>query len=258
MITFDIETEPLSDQALCLFCPMPDKSEFEVGEFDPTAVKLGNLKDPDKIKAKIEKARSDHEAAIKNADQRLVDAEGEAFRKFKSDAGLNAAYSRVLAIGIYSATKDTVVILSEDNNADEAEMIDQFWSICVRTVESGRPIVGVNSHDFDLPYLARRSWILGVPIPGRLLRNITSKWPEWDKAFVDLRRVWLLGGGYGTKSSFDCLGHAFGTGGKVVDGCEGARFYEVWKSDRAAAEAYLREDVKQPAEWAKKMGVWNV
>jgi hypothetical protein len=59
MIVFDIETGPLPSDEIransAPFVPAPPP-----GDFDPSAVKLGNLKDEAKIAAKINDAREEY------------------------------------------------------------------------------------------------------------------------------------------------------------------------------------------------------
>ena len=60
-LVFDIETGPLPDDVLKERVPPFDEPP-RPGKFDPVTVKLGNLKDEDKIKAKIEAAKKAHAA----------------------------------------------------------------------------------------------------------------------------------------------------------------------------------------------------
>ena len=227
--SFDIETGPLAEEILNDMMP----------EFDEQYVKTGNLKDPAKIAAKIEAAREDH------------------VTKWFERAPLSATTGQVLAIGYYdSRARETSI----DHQLDmtEEELIYVFWDRVVRARKADAKMVGVNIFDFDLPFLVRRSWILDIPIPSRLLENNRY----WDRSvFVDLREAWLLGQRPDrVRSSFDELGRAFSTGGKDESSdITGAKFHEAfWGDDKEAFEQaleYLRNDVRQPAEWAIRMGV---
>ena len=116
-----------------------------------------------------------------------------------------------------------------------------------------RRVVGVNIFTFDLPFMVRRSWSLGVQVPAIIVSGIDSKWPKWHQNFLDVGSCWLLGcSGSSTKWGFETLATAFGTDGKTED--IGAIWWEVWNEDRERALAYLRQDCVQPTIWAGRMG----
>lgn len=219
MLVFDIETAPLPD------CDLKRA-------FDGSEIKLGNLKDPEKIKEKLDNA----------------------WFEFKSKAALSASTGYVLCIGYYYTDRDQAVIddgENDDGDTREAKILRGFWSMVETCRKNSIEMGGVNIHDFDLPFLVRRSWILGVDVPAGVL----GQGRYWHSVFVDLRKVWLCGQSpNGVKSSFDELAAAFGTGGKPA-GINGGDFAELWERDRPTAIAYLENDLKQPAKWAKAMGV---
>jgi len=253
MITFDIETQPLPDARLKEVCPPFDAAKFQLGEFDPKSVKIGNMRDPEKIKEKIDKMEEEHQAKLASLSEDLDKAQQDHFAAFKEKATLSAAYSSVLAIGIFEPPKDEFTCLSRSDQV-EASLLLEFWSTAAECIRNSQWIIGVNIYDFDLPYLIRRSWINKVEIPVVIVSGLHTKWPKWHDRFVDLRRWWLAGSGQNTKSSFAVMANAFGTAGKP-EGCEGKTFWQTWASDRQAALEYLEQDVRQPAIWADAMGV---
>lgn len=251
-MVFDIETEPQPEARLRDICPPLDE---QIGEFDPNTVKVQHLKDQLKIDAKVEQARLKHEELVAGVDER----QQQNFLKFQEAAPLSASYGKVLAIGLYSPTKDRCVIEYGDGIAaiNEASMLARFWSRAADLIMDNRFLVGVNILEFDLPFMLRRSWILGVSIPSCLVSGLISKWPKWHENFIDLRGVWLNSGSTGsTKSSFESLAHAFGTEGKTEK--EGGKyFWKIWREDRERAIKYLKQDVRQPAKWAIRMGLFE-
>ena len=74
--------------------------------------------------------------------------------------------------------------------ASESAILGRFWATYLKVKNEGRPMVGLNIFDFDLPFLARRSWINGIDVPETA---IDQSFRYWDRVFVDLRRRWLLG-----------------------------------------------------------------
>lgn len=95
-VIFDIETEPLPVEEI----------EKRIPEFDPSAVKTGNLKDPVKIMEKIEQAQANH------------------LQSYIDKAGLEPTLSVPCAIGYIINGK---VELHFDK---PKELINQFWDVC--------------------------------------------------------------------------------------------------------------------------------
>ena len=92
-VVFDIETMPKDD------------IEDIAPAFDPDNVAVGNLKDPEKIQAKIENAEANH------------------FKSLQDKAGLHAHYSQPCAIG-YIIKGQVELDFSEPK-----ELLTRFWDI---------------------------------------------------------------------------------------------------------------------------------
>ena len=252
MLVFDIETEPLPQEQIEQHLPTFGAAACGLVpcEFDPASVNHGNTKDAAKRAAKIEEARAAHEAAQAEIPQRIAAAKSALLDGFWQTATLNPATSRVLVVGYHNPHKNAFSFDFDDD--DEARLITRFWKQYLTRRSKGESLVGVNIHDFDLPYLVRRSWMLGVDVPASVM---DASFRYWDRIFVDLRKVWLLGQhSTSQKSSFDFIGKAMGTGGKP-EGVSGGDFHKLWRTDRAAAEKYLVNDLRQPGEWAARMGI---
>lgn len=255
MLVFDIETAPLRDEELRGIFGDPDVGISRPGDFRPSDVKVSGLKDPAKIQAKLDAAQAEWAEATESYPRRLAEAKATAWAEFKSKAALSATTGRVLCIGYYNTVVNVTCIDdgSEGDNGDccESRMLANFWQKFQSCCKSGRPMLGLNIHDFDLPFICRRSWILGVGVPAGVL----GSGRYWHSVFVDLRKVWLCGQmSAACKSSFDELAAAFGTPGKPA-GINGGDFAELWERDRPTAIKYLENDLRQPAKWAKAMGI---
>ena len=145
-ILFDIETSPLPESELAALVP----------PFDPAEVKTGNLKDPDKIAAKLAEAEANHR------------------RDFFDRAALDPLTGRVLAIGLLKNAeggmqKAEFRIIGHD---DEAQTLREFWSLCRGEMGRINQMVGFNSNLFDLPFLIRRSWKHRVPDQERQVEQV--------------------------------------------------------------------------------------
>lgn len=211
-IIYDIETAPLPEKELAAILP----------PFDPAEVKTGNIKDPEKVAAKIAEAEANHH------------------RDALERAALDPLTGRVLAIGLLSAAG--VVILENEN---EAALLEAFWNACRSGDGRITQMVGFNSNVFDLPFLIRRSWKHRVPIPPGLRRG-----RYWNEAMVDLHEIWQLGDRM-AKGSLDSIAKHLGVGAKTGDGKD---FAALYRTDRPKALAYLRNDLDMTYRVAVRLG----
>lgn len=183
--------------------------------FDPSKIKLGNLKDQDKIKAK------------------LLDAE----RDFEKDAALHPEKGEVLAVGILVNDKEKLLV------GNEIEILQATWSELNMQLMAERPVVGWHISDFDLPFLVRRSWFHGLAIPAHIYRY-DGRW-TWHSQVKDLMKMWACGI-YGSFMSMDKAARFLEVGSKP-EGMHGGMFAELWNSgdiDRKdMAIDYLRNDL---------------
>lgn len=224
-IIFDVETGPLAESELSALLP----------PFEPAEVKTGNLKDPAKIAEKLAEAEANHR------------------RNFFENAALDPLTGRVVAIGMLvfdelseagpAMDSGKCVIIGHD---DEARTLREFWQYTQAEMGRMNPIIGFNIFTFDLPFLFRRSWKQRVPIPFGLRRG-----RYWGDQVIDLRDAWQLGDRQ-ARGSLDSIAKHLGVGAKNGDG---EAFAELWRSDRAKAEAYLRNDLELTAKIALGLGV---
>ena len=210
-IIFDIETGPLPEPELAALIP----------PFDPAEVKTGNLKDPDKIAAKIAEAESNHR------------------RDFLDKAALDPLTGRVLAIGLLYLDSHEVVILDHD---DEAQLLRDFWAATLMQHGHAPQMVGFNIHLFDLPFLVRRSWKHRIQVPPGIRCG-----RYWSEHMVDLRDYWQLGDRQ-ARGSLDAIAKHLGVGAKNGNGAD---FAKLWHTDRPKAIEYLRNDLTLTAKIAE-------
>lgn len=198
--------------------PLPDD---QLPEFDRDSVKLGNLKDPGKIAEKLDQAED----------------------AWRGKLALSPLTGRVLAIG-WSQSDEGFSFVGDD---DEKEILQTFW-LRWAELEHDR-VFGFNLFGFDLPFIARRSMLLGVAVPSAAI----DRRGYWHHSFVDLARVWQ----FGDRQSYvklDVLAKAFGIQGKT-EGVTGADFARLWEKDRQKAIEYLHDDVRIVWDLAEAMGL---
>ena len=249
MLVFDIETGPLPDDSLkrSFECPPPPQWV----DFDPESVKYGNTTDPEKRARKLADERDKHNAAQRRKIDGYEQEKQAAWDAHKRDAGLSAATGRVLAVGFVSVAANSdpealpVEIVAHDEYTTLEHVFDAFttasksgaWNAC---------IAGHNILEFDLPFLVRRAWVLGVIVP-RWIRDGRY----WSRAFLDTRELWQLGNRQ-AKSSLNHVCQALGVPGKL-DGVDGSQFAELWETDREKAREYLTQDVRCTAAVVQRL-----
>ena len=200
-IIFDIETGPL---------PL---DQLHIPPFNPADVKLGNIKDPDKIADKIQAAEANHT------------------NDYIRNAALDALSGQVLCIGYRKEGQETGVLAS---NADgEAAMLRQWWAL-LNYYERTPKLVGFNIKAFDLPFLIKRSWKHRIAPPYWLRQG-----RYWNDLVVDLREVWQLGDSRAT-GSLGAICRHLGLGEKAGSGAE---FSLLWNTNRQAALDYCLQDI---------------
>lgn len=244
MIVFDIETGPLPDDVLRTmvepFSPPPHP-----GAFDESSVKLGTLKDPKKISDKITAAKDKHDAAVRDYESTVKQLEAQWWHDIVDRAALEPSTGQIVAIG-YTSTESDVWLL---DIADEAAMLQRFWSQYAKCRQQQRKLVGHNIYEFDLRFIAVRSWVHGLDVPQTILER--GKWID-SHTFVDTMQL----AAFGTRRhmKLDTLARLFGVGQKP-EGVTGAMFHQLLKTDKIKAEEYLRNDLKMTRAVATRMGV---
>lgn len=205
-ITFDIETGPLS--------------RAEIAEVKPDFQAPSNWKDPDKIREYI------------NAKE----------AEWYQQAALSATTGRVLAIGYIEEGSEFHAFASGDEGAD----IAAFWNVITHYGAITHRLIGFNSNSFDLPFLIRRSWKLGVRPPATLMSG-----RYLNHNCVDLLDLWRCGNRE-DRISLDKLARFLGVGGKTGDGAD---FASLFSMNREAALRYLENDVLLTRRCAQVLGI---
>jgi hypothetical protein len=186
--------------------------------FLPTPEAPANYKDPAKIAAYIEERKG-----------ALLD-----------QAALSAETAQVLVIGLLRPGEEPAYIYAED----EADTLRETWGKLGER-RCNEVFVTFNGARFDWPMLVRRSYALGVPVPGWMPRD--GRWPK--RTHVDLFEWWQAGDRQ-TTISLDRLARLVGLPGKTDTG---ARFAAMWAADRPKALAYLAHDLSLAAAIAERM-----
>lgn len=204
---FDIETGP--------------RSRAELAECVPTFEAPSNWKDPEKIALCI------------------AQKEAEWFQS----AALSALTGRVLAIGYLDANTDELGYFA---TGDEAADIAAFWRLVAPSGYLVADLVGFGSNRFDLPFLIRRSWCLGVAVPREL---VSGRW--LPSHCIDVLETWRCGVREDCVS-LDRLAQFLGVGRKNGSGAD---FASLWATDPSGALAYLANDLRLTRRCAVALGL---
>ena len=220
-MTYDIETIPLGDAALDLMEPVHEAP--------------ANLKDPAKIADAI-------------AAKRAV---------WRERAALSPLTGRVAMVGVRAGGTSMVkrltpqtwmedAAMEEAMDRDEVMLIDQFWMVASMAFNSGNQLVSFNGHGFDLPFMVKRSWALGVSIPHEL--DVLRPHAPWR----DLMKIFQCGDRAAPYVSLNTVARFFKVGQKDGD-CLHLR--DQLEYDPESAVRYLEQDLLLTEAIAVKMGI---
>ena len=147
----------------------------------------------------------------------------------------------------------TIVCICADINGveyswcgpDELKLISDFNSV----MEEFKDEVIITHYGkmFDMPFLARRSWVNGLP-------NVFEAFPgPASQSVMDTREMWC--GSYNKQEhiKLNKLASIFGLGSKTADGSD---VFSMWfEGDFDAIEKYCMEDVKLTLAVFRKLNV---
>jgi hypothetical protein len=224
-LIFDIETGANLERSRALMPP-----------FEESEVRTGNIKDEEKIRAKVSDRRLAHE------------------RSWLESSALRPETGRVLAIGVLP-TRETSMrgglpLIFHVHQSDEADVLQSFWEFLESTQQStGQSFIGFAIFHFDLPFLVIRSRILGVRVP---LGLRVGRYYD-ARRFIDLQEEWLAGRSRNdTKCSLDYVSKALEVGEKSGSG---SAFESLYSANEAQALAYLENDLTLAKGVAQKLGL---
>lgn len=163
--------------------------------------------------------RSIHEAKLaKDLEHASTRPTPEDFDDFYRQTSLNAAYGRVLCIGICKET-DGVEMGKTVLSGNEKEMLTKFWGVC-RDVQL---YVGHGIRFFDLKYLTQRSIINSVPYKEVPLKKFA------DFPIYDTMDQWMR---YEGTISLHELSHCLDIPSPKDGGIDGSQVYDFYLANK--------------------------
>ena len=159
----------------------------------------------------------------------------EIFDNLVEKAALSALTGEVCAIGYTEAKTGQINLI---HGKPEAEILTEFFKAISQNGALNSYLIGFNSKNFDVPFLLQRAWKLGLQIPQGITDTSTGRL-RLSAMNIDLMESF----NFGAKAfvSLDKVAKFFGVGEKTGNG---AQFWELYKTDKEAALAYLTNDVK--------------
>ena len=220
MLAWDIETRPVLSLVR------------KNNKYDPlcetTGVKYGNTKDP----VKRSEIAAKHQAAF--------------WKKKEEKAALNPHTAEVCGIGYKTA--DTIII---DIRPSEKDMINAFWETFKDIISGARPrkeLVGWNIKGFDLPFLVKRSWILGISVP--TVR--TGRY--WDSLFTDIKEEYnFCEYGWQREMGLESVATILNLNMPRMHNIKGKDFHKWVEKDLAKATQYLEDDCEEVYQIADRI-----
>lgn len=181
----------------------------------------GNLKDPTKIAAAI----------------------AEKKQAWRDGAALDALTGQVLAFGVLGASNESHIV-----NGDELSIVSAGLAELRHHLMRNHYIAGWNIKGFDLPFLRKRAWVLGLPFPNIMGSRYRGRW-YWNPNCLDMLEEWQSGSG-------ERKGQSLGQVSKLLGGPEklgkGADYYKLTPQQRVD---YLQRDLEITAFVGKRMGL---
>ena len=170
-------------------------------------------------------------------------AENAAETNFQ-EAGIFAEFGRIVCISVgymYYKGAERFFRVKSFCGENEKQLLIDFSVLLNRfCADNESNICGHNVKEFDIPYIARRMLILGLPLPNIL--NVAGKKP-WECKFLDTLEMWKFGD-FKHYTSLKLLCAVFGipTPKDDIDGSQIAEvFYKEKNIERIST--YCQKDV---------------
>ncbi len=155
-----------------------------------TAPQVGNL---DEMPAELAYLWTEKVEQLRKRIPERYAAENAAEANFQ-EAGIFAEFGRIVCISVgymYYKGAERFFRVKSFSGENEKQLLIDFSALLSRFCSDNESnICGHNVKEFDIPYIARRMLILGLPLPNIL--NVAGKKP-WECKFLDTLEMWKFG-----------------------------------------------------------------
>lgn len=222
--------------------------------FDESTVAVGNLKDPFKIREKLDEARTKFDADL---DKRL---------------SVDPDYCEVCCAVVTVVTDSSPggeTFWWTNQPDSELRLIIAVWDWISTMARNGIPIVTFNGSSFDLPVLVKRAMYNDVSVSPHLIKSLMAR-QEYNSSHYDLMQLLAQRSPFSGKLEARKLNFylkRFGIGSKSVgliasaptEIDDGSMVYPAWKEGRMEAIVeYCKQDVFQTAELFRRVAPWLI
>lgn len=187
--------------------------------------------------------------------QRWLDenADAEAEKQWRRTA-LDGAQGEVISVA-FAVDDDEPLVYARhhEGTKSEADLLREVYAVLTMEMQASNATpdsvtwCGHNAAGFDLPFLYKRSVVLGV----RPSVNLRHDCPPWHPNIQDTMALWA--GRTGTVS-LDALCRALSVPSPKAEGMDGSRVYDRWKAgDTDAITRYNVQDVEAARACYKRL-----
>lgn len=211
--------------------------------FEPDNVKIGNLKDPHKIKLKLADEKKKFEESLS--------------KKMATDSALCQVCTFV---GYYYDTNTNHLVdkkVAQWPPADtEYSVVFEAWDFIKQCYESRIPLVSFAGKTFDLFVLFYRAMLQDIPIDQAMYKLLTEKW-NVTKHHYDLMQI-LVGPYPERGKDLEFYLRLFDQGEKTID-MDGSKVYEKWLNDEHdIIREYCEDDVLSTCKLFARIEPWII
>lgn len=180
-------------------------------------------------------------------------ASAEAEKQWRRTA-LDGGQGEVISVA-FAVDDDAPLVYARhhEGTKSEADLLREVYAVLTMEIQASNATpdsvtwCGHNVAGFDLPFLYKRSAVLGV----RPSVNLRHDCPPWHPNVADVMFMWA--GRTGT-ISLDALCRALGVPSPKAEGMDGSKVYDRWKAgDTDAITRYNVLDVEAARECFKRM-----
>ena len=173
---------------------------------------------------------------------------------YSERAAIFSEFGKIICISVgYFSEKDGTIVFRLKNiaNDDERILVTDFFDLLTKT-KTFRKLCGHNIREFDVPYIARRAMLLGLPLAPMFQLFGKKPW-DLDEVFLDTMQLWKMGD-FKSFTSLNLLTAIFDIPSPKDDisGADVGRVY--WKeNDLKRIAEYCGKDVVAVAQLLRKM-----
>lgn len=178
---------------------------------------------------------------------------------FREKAGLQAEFGRIVCITMGVIKIDSGLPSAHVVSyygSDETEILQKAFKLMNAASKKGAKLIGHNIKRFDVPYMCKRAFILGIEPP--VMLQVWDKKP-WETSIVDTSEIWSFGAWQEGFASLDLLTGVLGIP-SPKDDIKGNQVHSVFydQGDASRIANYCQKDVVSLIQISMKLSGLNL